>query len=247
MKIAICDDQKESLDILEAMLKNIKRVYSVRKYNEISQIMADMEENEQFDIIIMDIEWNLEQDGIDFASQISRSYPEVKIIYVTGYNEKYSQEIFLKYSNLAGYVRKPVEPNILAASIDRVWNIMQEEKQKKLAIIWKKRPLIILNRDILYIESKGHRAFIHTKNGEFMCYEKLTDLQNRLDSHFLCCHKSFLFNMEEISRIEKYDVIFFNGTKLPISKKRYDETRRLFFRYLGKELLKDGLVEDEGD
>lgn len=236
MRIAVCDDQKESLDVLDAMLKNMKRAEYIKTYNGIDMLMEDLKENELFDVIIMDIQWNQAQNGIDFASHINTYFPNIKIIYITGYNEKYSQEIFLKNSNLAGYVKKPVDPDILSANIERAWKLKQEEEQKKLIVTYKNRPTVILNRDILYIESRGHKAFIHTKKEEIVCYEKLIDLQKRLESNFIFCHKSYLVNMEEISRMEKYKMIFFNGTELQISKNKYDETRKSFFRYLGRDL-----------
>lgn len=237
MRIAICDDQKESLDIIEALLRKIKRAEYVKKYTDINNILMDLEGGEWFDIIIMDIEWNQEKNGIDYAAEISFSYPDTKIIYLTGYNAEYSQKIFLKDSNLSGYIAKPIDPQILESNIEKVWLRKQEEDSKKLIIIYKNRPMALRCRDIVFVESKGHRLIIHTRKEEFICYEKLSQIQERLESYFLCCHKSYLVNMEEISRIERNKVIFFDGREAQISKKKYDEARLRYFRYIGETLL----------
>ena len=239
MKIAICDDQKESLDIIEVLLRKIKRAEYIKKYTDINHILIDMEGGERFDIIIMDIDWNQKKNGIDYAAEISSSYPEIKIIFLTGYNARYSQNIFLKASNLSGYIAKPVDPQILESNIEKVWLQKQEEDAKKLIITNRNRPLALRCRDIVYVESKGHKSIIHTRKEEFICYEKLSQLQKRMESYFLCCHKSYLVNMEEISRIERNKVVFFDGREAQVSKNRYDETRRLYFQYLGKALMTD--------
>ncbi len=236
MRIAVCDDQKESLEKLGEILTKMKRVEYIKKYCQIPPLLMDLEGSESFDVIVMDICWDTDRNGIDFASQIYELYPEIKIIYVTGYHENYCQEIFLSPSNLAGYVKKPVVPGILEANLEKIWRIRKEEERKKLTVIYKNKPLVLLHKDIRYIESRMHKALIHTKKGEFSCYEKLGNLQKRLEKNFLCCHKSYLVNMDEISRIEKYQLVLFDGTELPVSKNRYDEVRKCFFRYIGEGL-----------
>ncbi len=238
MRIAICDDQKESLDVIEALLEKIKRAEYVKKYTDINHILMDMEGGEWFDIIIMDIDWKQEKNGIDYAAEISSSYPDTKIIFLTGYNAEYSQKIFLKASNLSGYIAKPIDPQILESNIEKVWLQKQEEDSKKLIIMHKNRPLALRCRDIIYVESEGHKSIIHTRTEEYICYEKLSQLQERMESYFLCCHKSYLVNMEEISRMERNKVVFFDGREARISKNKYDETRQRYFRYIGETLLR---------
>lgn len=125
----------------------------------------------------------------------------------------------------------------MEANLEKIWRIRKEEERKKLTVIYKNKPLVLLHKDIRYIGSRKHKALIHTKKGEFSCCEKLENLQKRLESYFLCCHKSYLVNMDEISRIEKYKLILFDGTQLSVSKNRYEEVRKCFFRYKGKGLF----------
>lgn len=245
MRIAICDDQQESLDLLELMLQRISRTEYIKKYSCTRQIMMDMEGGEEFDTIIMDIDWNQERNGIDFASEISFHYPHTKIIYLTGYNEEYSQKIFLKASNLSGYVTKPVNFEILKANIEKVWSEKQTEINQKLLITCQNRPLTLWNKDIYYLESKGHKVVIHTKGQEYVCYEKLSEIHKRLENYFLSCHKSFLVNMEVISCLEHDKFILNDGCEVSISKKKYDEVRRIYFRYLGDTLLKNFSAEED--
>lgn len=247
MKIAVCDDQKECLIYVSDLLKTIKRIENIKEYSNIKQLQLDIEYNETFDIIIMDIDWKQEKNGIDYAHEIYCVSPQTQIIFLTGYNDQYSQSVFLKPTNLAGYVTKPINRVILEANIENAWRRKQEEDSKKLTIIHKNRALSLYNKDIVYIESVGHKAIIHTRNQDYICYEKLNDLKKRMDSYFVECHKSFLVNMEEISRIEKDKMIFFDGREAPISKKKYDDVRKIYFKYIGCFLGEEGIENGNTD
>lgn len=248
MKIAICDDEKESLEQLHRQLIQVKKVVCINEYSEMRQLQLAMECGEQFDLVIMDIDWGKGKNGIDFASDLCADFPETQIVFVTGYNTRYSQEIFLKPLNLAGFITKPVNLDILTATIENVWRKNQEGRRKILTITHKSRKMRIRFRDIVYMESRGHRVTVYTSNDEFSCYEKLEDIQKRLDSTFIFCHKSFLVNMEEISRIEKDKIILLDGRSIPVSKKRYEAIRTSFFHYLGGTIgLRDFKNEEKYD
>lgn len=55
MRIAVCDDQKESLEILGEILTKMKLVEYIKKYSQIPPLLMDLEGSESFDVIIMDI------------------------------------------------------------------------------------------------------------------------------------------------------------------------------------------------
>lgn len=241
MNVAICDDQRESLDLLSEMLKAVKRVDMVKEFIDIKQLQLAVECNEVFDVILMDIEWGMEKNGIDFASEISRVSSGTKIIYVTGYESQFIQEIFLKPSNLCGFLVKPVKFEILEAVMEQVWKKQQEEERHKLVITYKNRPMVIFNRDIVCLEGVGHKVVIHTKKETYVCYEKLEEISKRLEQHFLSCHKSFLVNMEEISRLEEHKLILMDGKEIPVSKKRYDQVRKRYFCYLGDAIKQESM------
>ena len=57
MKIAICDDEKESLEQLHRQLIQVKKVVCVNEYSEMRQLQLAMECGGQFDLVIMDIDW----------------------------------------------------------------------------------------------------------------------------------------------------------------------------------------------
>ena len=124
MRIAVCDDQMEALNVIEDILKNAKdpNIESIEIYQDIRHLKEEFQDGKQPDILIMDIchefnsailETKERQEGIDCAYELNQEYPELQIIYMTGDTTIYSQRIFLKPVNLLGYLKKPVDPRIL--------------------------------------------------------------------------------------------------------------------------------------
>ena len=113
MNIAVCDDQPEVLDVVENMLREIPEVERVETYQDIRHMRNEFEDGKRPDVLIMDIchEYNTKipeteerQEGIDYAYELNQKFPELQIIYLTGYTTRYSQHIFLKPVNLVGYL-----------------------------------------------------------------------------------------------------------------------------------------------
>ena len=88
--------------------------------------------------------------------------------------------------------------------------------------------------EILYLESRAHRTMIHTYEGEEVCRDKISDLEQRMGDTFVRCHQSFLVNMKYIRRIENESFKLENGEEISISKRRYVETKNRYFAYLNR-------------
>jgi len=234
MKIAICDDQQSNLEHTAALVRQTGIQCDVSQFCDISVLLREIESGADFDAILMDIEWNGEQRGIDFASEIYLRSPEAKIVFVTGYPERYSQEIFLKTTNLTGFIAKPADISILTRNLEKIYaGIKARENHRLLLLRYGSDVTSVDPDDILYIESRAHTATVHTSDGGHLCYEKLNDLATRLPSHFVTTHKSFLVNMDKIRRIERERALLDNGMEVPVSKSRLHEVRERYFHFVG--------------
>ena len=85
--------------------------------------------------------------------------------------------------------------------------------------------------EIRYLESNAHRTIIHTLGNEYVCYEKISELEKKMGDSFVRCHQSFLVNMKYIRRIGNKSFILENGEEVSISKRRYSETQEQYYRY----------------
>lgn len=236
MRVSICDDEKIAAEMLRKQLEEIKNITQIKCFLSVDALLTDVECGERFDIVFMDIDWKQEQTGIDFAAELLKLSPLTQIIYVTGYNDRFSQKIFLKNVNLCGFLVKPVDQKMLLQLLDKAKENMAHQEEEKLVVKQNGIIYAIPYQEISCFESKGRKVFIYTLSDKVEIYEKMGDLQKRLPGDFIQCHKSFLVNMSCIRRIDKNQILLNTGAEIPISRAKYAETRTKYFRYMGETL-----------
>ena len=236
MKIAVCDDQQSSLRHVLTQVSSVAPRAEVSSFSSIPDLIHIIEDGVKFDAVLIDIEWDGEQKGIDYAAEIYKLSPQTSIIFVTGYPECYSQQIFLKTINLAGFVSKPIDAAILSKNLEKIEDGMAARQNRKLVLRFNGVITSIDPDDILYIESRARTSTVYSTDGSYLCYEKLVDLTKRLPGHFVLTHKSFLVNMDKIRRIDREFVLLEQSMEVPVSKSRLNGIREYYFQYIGSRI-----------
>jgi two-component system, LytTR family, response regulator len=158
-------------------------------------------------LIFLDIQLSGET-GFDLLEKIDNA---VKIIFVTAYDE-YAIRAF--EVNAIDYLLKPVNPERLKVSIDRV--IIREKTQKKEPGNYEYSDSIFVRLNnyasrfikissIAFIEPVGNYSKIKTSDGKHcLVLKTLKQWQEELpDNHFVRIHRSSIINIEHVERIEK--------------------------------------------
>ena len=92
---------------------------------------------------------------------------------------------------------------------------------------------IIPAEDILYLEAADDYVRIHTKDGAFLKNRTMAYFEKSLDpSVFVRTHRSFIVNVQQITRIDPYEkesyiAILKNGTKASVSKTGYAKLKQV--------------------
>ncbi len=234
MRVYVCDNEKDALEYLVTMLESCEGIEIAGQFMRQADLMDSTDKLRNIDIIFMDIDWKQELNGIQLSRQIYDISPDTQIIYVTGYNDRFSQQIFLEDANLCGYLVKPVDERLLEQMIDRAKKRLTKNREK-LIINLRGQVRSVLFKDIYYLESQGHNVIIHTQQETMQVYDKLDQYIDKLSRAFLQCHKSYVVNMDYIEYIDKNVILLKDGTRVTISKSRYREFRNAYFRYVGSE------------
>lgn len=231
MKIAIVDDE---ISILCDLKRNIEKYYKNKveldlftSTKELNKLIANA--NFDYDVLIIDIQLK-EENGIDFAYMIQQKFSNIKILFLTGYNDKYSQKIFIR-TNPFGYITKPVDYSILFYHLSRIMNDTDEFEILRLRS--NKTDIELNLKKIMYFESDKRKIIIHSVNGSVDTYAKMKTISEQLPNRFIETHKSYIVNLDYIKLIEKQTVILYNGKSIPISKRCYKSVRENYFRYNG--------------
>lgn len=241
MRIALCDDNKSHLEAFKEQLTGLiesGRLESpdlLKCFADAGNLIKCVEEGSRFDIVFMDIDLDKEKNGIDYAEYLYKISPKTCIVFVTGYQGEYVEAVFMKRTNICGYLEKPVNQNSLIAIIDKI-----TDDVNKRSIVVRQRGGVISIRhdDIYYLESVGHNVFIHTVDGEHEIYGTMQSIMENMPGEFCYPHKSYVVNFNYVKAIGKNVILKCNGklVEIPLSKQRKKEMEEAFIRYLDDEI-----------
>ena len=158
-------------------------------------------------LIFLDIQLSGET-GFDLLEIIDNS---IKIIFVTAYDE-YAIRAF--EVNVIDYLLKPVNPERLKKSIERVINREKIQKSAAKSYEYSDSIYVHLNNyasrfikisSITFIEPVGNYSKIVTIEGKHcLVLKTLKQWQEELpDNNFVRIHRSSIVNIEHVERIEK--------------------------------------------
>lgn len=236
MRTAICDDESFFLEKLFPLINEQNNNKEVTSYSSPQKLMTDIRSGYNPELVFMDIYFeNNIKNGIDYAEEICRILPNVQIIFVTG-NNRYSQDIFQKDVNICGFLLKDIDPDKLKYLFDKAKTKLLELENNNLVIVNKDATYVVQIEKLLYIESRGHLLVFKTEEEEFLTYGKVEEYRSRLSVNFFQCHKSYLVNMDKISRIEGNLIFMGKDIRVPIARSKYKETYHTFFSHIKSSL-----------
>ena len=222
MRIALCDDDEKALiknkEILKECLSETKIVADIRTYRSSDFLLYDIQENNYFDLLLLDIEMP-KINGMQIAKDVKKLCPETLVIFITSHSE-YAIDSF--ELSVFRYIEKgpTIKEKLSYALIDGL-NYIEIQKDEMYTITTPARYERIPYRKILYIKKDGKYVVLTTINGETQIRKPLAEVYDEINSdEFVYIDRSCIVNLIHLMRIEKMDAIMRNGVSLPISKKR---------------------------
>jgi two-component system LytT family response regulator len=206
LKAIIVDDERLARVNLKKLLEPHSQIEIVGEASS-CQGAVDMINMFNPQLIFLDIQLSGET-GFDLLEMIDSS---IKIIFVTAYDE-YAIRAF--EVNAVDYLLKPVNPERLKASIERVINREKAQKSEAKSYEYSDSIYVRLNNyasrfikinSITFIEPVGNYSKIVTIEGKHcLVLKTLKQWQEELpDNNFVRIHRSSIVNIEHVERIEK--------------------------------------------
>jgi two-component system LytT family response regulator len=206
MKAIIVDDERLARVNLKKLLEPHPKIEIVGEASS-CQGAVDMINMFNPQLIFLDIQLSGET-GFDLLEIIDNS---IKIIFVTAYDE-YAIRAF--EVNAIDYLLKPVNPERLKVSIDRLINREIAQKSEEKNYEYSDSIYVRLNNyssrfikisSITFIEPVGNYSKIVTIEGKHcLVLKTLKQWQEELpDNNFVRIHRSSIVNIEHVDHIEK--------------------------------------------
>lgn len=252
-RIIICDDEDDPRrEVEHALTQAMQQLhikeheYKITLFSSLAQLQRLIPEP---DILLLDIAFQERDSGVRAAMQLRGRWNRVQIIFVTSMGTEFYQNAF--HANAAGYVEKQMLKKDLPGALqDAIRNLRQlPPPSPKLLFRVEIEPRLIEPKfitadNILYIESQGHKLFLHMckpfqGKTVLRCTGTLKREAARLSEFLLLrVYKSFIANMYNVTAMDDGIMHFANGDEI-----LYDIDRDTELRLLWEGIRVDDLQE----
>ena len=238
MRIAICDDHKETVSQLSQSVKEYfaqqpDMAVTICEYYD-GQGLLDGYDTQQYDIIFLDIEMP-GLSGMDVAKELRLRGCDALLVFVTAYAEFMAASFHVEAFD---FLTKPVSDSDMARVLGRC---VQKLNQLSGTMIVKtgNGTAVVRLREVLYIASSKHHLSVVLRDGTVIrSMMTLSQMEDSLKAYpqFIRCHQSYIMNIDYVAELCRehfamqpiYQSII---EKVPISRKYAETVKDRFFRY----------------
>lgn len=218
MKIAILDDEKVYLNIIQKIIedfaKKTRMLYEIKQYEYPRELLWDLEEGMYYDAYILDIEMP-GMNGMELAHEIRMKYQESFILFVTSYF-KYSLKGY-EYG-IFRYIMKEQVQEELPPALEEMQKKIEGRNQRFYTIESQSVLARLAYEDILYLDVSGKYVYFHTKQGEIRERASLQKVFAALGAkEFVYTDKSHIVNLKHVMQLEGNTVVMRNQERIPVS------------------------------
>ena len=150
--------------------------------------------------------------GFDFAAYLRKWNTEIEIVFQS-HSSLYGAKSYRL--NALDYLLKPLQEKQVFQILDFIL-----EKQQKKSLVYRQRNHIkkIKFDEIIYIQIKDHRTWIHCVDHIEMTYDSILKLKDVLDCRFVQCYRGYLVNIDYIKKVDKDRILLKNQKTIPLSR-----------------------------
>lgn len=237
IQIAICDDEENSraylkqLVLRQRVLDEYAQDYEIVEFSSGTELLNTSNE---FDILFLDIDLKEERTGMELARIIRNRSKEKQpiIIFISGYKEY----VFDAFDvDAFHYLLKPIDNEKFTNVFEKAYRQRKsfaEPKIKKVQLKSGTLNKVVSIDELFFVESQNHKVMLHTNQGVFEYYAKISDLEMQLEEEFFRIHKGYLLNLAHIDHYTKTEVVLKNGERLPISKYKYADFVKAYLCFM---------------
>ncbi len=224
MRIAICDDDKKDLAIIQEFIGRYDAGLSCDVFHSAVDVLS-AHKKENYDLMFLDIEMK-PMNGFEAAKQLTQHDDKPLIIFVTN-SSKYTIQ---GYEVAFRYLIKPASYEQIEKTLN---DALERVVPKKILIDVNGRSQMISTRDIYYFEVFDHNVRICAHSNVYDCRDSLKNIEETLSGgNFIRPHNSFLVNLEHVINASQTEFVMRDKRIISISRKRKDDVFRALHQYL---------------
>src|SRR5687767_99678 len=241
MKVIIIDDEPLARSIVKEYMQKHPDLEMVQECNDGFDGLKAIQQH-QPDLIFLDIQMP-KINGFEMLELVDQ---QPAVIFTTAFDE-YAIRAFEAHA--IDYLLKPFDQDRFDRAIAK-WKeqknpvkdvtkglldtaSLSPSQNQRIVIKDGSKIRIIPVQDIFYLEAADDYVKIHTKDGYFLKNKTMNHFEQTLDAqHFVRSHRSYIVNVQQITRIDPYEkdnhvAILRSGAKVPVSRSGYGRLREV--------------------
>lgn len=249
VKVAVCDDDRESLELLCRLLEEYRDTHLPElryvPFTGAFGLLSAIECGQHFDIALLDVLMP-NTNGIQAAEEIRRSDECMEIVFISSSAEYAVDSYSVRARN---YLLKPVDRRKFFAVMDQVISAMTPGTQRSFWVRDREGGISrIQNSRLVYCEVIRKEIVFHMSDGHrVVCRKTLMELMKNLadDDSFFQPHRSYLVNMDHVQRITKTELILSGGISIPLSRTKSAQAMEAFINHSFHALLSEEVCHSD--
>ena len=185
--------------------------------------------NGQIDLLFLDIQMK-DMDGMETARKLRAGRFRGVLIFITVLKEMVFQSFEVQAYD---YLVKPVDKKQFEKTMERLYASMQNASEDSLLVQKGYEGRIIPKDEIVFCEIIDRKIYLNLASGEVVdYYERIENLETKLDNRFYRCHRSYLINLKHLKGYKNGTACMDNGKDIPVSRLRSKEFSGVVLQYM---------------
>lgn len=233
MRIAVCDDEKGSRDMLAERIRKICPEADLALYGSGEELLLA---DRCPDILLLDIQMP-GKSGMETARELRRNHEDIIIIFVTALEDFVFQAFDVRAFH---YLVKPHDDSKLEEVLRNAIRQWRERCKPEAAGGKRENPRLMITtggqhiavnlEDIVYAEVFDRKVILHTMDSDIEYYGKMKELENIAGDEFYRPHRAYLVNFNFIRKYDAATIYLEKGQAL-MAKQNYREFVRCYLRF----------------
>lgn len=230
IRIAICDDER----LISENIRNMVLDFFHRKNLEVTVLQFQSGEellrcDKSIDVLFLDIQME-GMDGIQIAKKLRIKGYKGFLVFVTILSEMVFRSFEVQPFD---YLVKPVEEKQLEKTMERLFVSLQHSREANLLVQRGCDSSIVSFDDIIFCEVIDRKIYLHlTKERVIDYYDRIGNLEKKLDGRFFKCHRSYLINLKYLKSYKNGIAYMENDKEIPVSRLRSKEFSSVILHYM---------------